>query len=102
MRLVKSCEWLPQPVQDYKPIPLPLPNDESPLITTDQNLNGPSAAKVCGLDVYLLCCFSMAQATCRGQYIVACQGSGVSSKTRRCSADKTQSLNPLVRSKKWT
>ncbi len=70
MRLVKSCEWLPQPVQDYKPIPLPLPNDESPLITTDQNLNGPSAAKVCGLDVYLLCCFSMAQATCWGQYIV--------------------------------
>ncbi len=24
VRLVKSCEWLPQPVQDYKPIPLPL------------------------------------------------------------------------------
>ncbi len=23
MKLVKSCEWLPQPVQDYKPIPLP-------------------------------------------------------------------------------
>ncbi len=21
MRLVKSCEWLPQSVQDYKPIP---------------------------------------------------------------------------------
>ncbi len=25
VRLVKSREWLPQPVQDYKPIPLPLP-----------------------------------------------------------------------------
>ena len=24
VRLVKSCEWLPHPVQDYKPIPLPL------------------------------------------------------------------------------
>ncbi len=24
VRLVKSCEWLPQPIQDYKPIPLPL------------------------------------------------------------------------------
>ncbi len=23
VRLVTSCEWLPQPVQDYKPIPLP-------------------------------------------------------------------------------
>ncbi len=27
VRLVKSCEWLSQPVQDYKPIPLPLPFD---------------------------------------------------------------------------
>ncbi len=25
VRIVKSCEWLPQQVQDYKPIPLPLP-----------------------------------------------------------------------------
>ncbi len=28
--------------------------------------------------------------------IVACQGGGVSSKTRRRGADKTRSLNPLV------
>ena len=38
---------------------------------------------------------------CR-EYIVVCQGGGVSSKTRRRGADKTLSLNPLVRSKKWT
>ena len=31
--------------------------------------------------------------------IVACQGGGVPSKTRRRGADKTRSLNPLVRSK---
>ena len=30
-------------------------------------------------------------------YTVACQGGGVSSKTRRHGADKTRSLNPLVR-----
>ncbi len=30
-------------------------------------------------------------------YIVSCQGGGVSSKTRRRGADKTRSLNPLVR-----
>ena len=29
-------------------------------------------------------------------YIVACQGGGVSSRTRRRGADKTWSLNPLV------
>ena len=28
VRLVKSCEWLPQPVQDYKPITLPLLSSE--------------------------------------------------------------------------
>ncbi len=32
-------------------------------------------------------------------YIVACQGGGVSSKTRRRGADKIRSLDPLVRSK---
>ena len=32
-----------------------------------------------------------------GQYIVACQGGGVSSKTRRDGADKTLAWNPLVR-----
>ena len=31
------------------------------------------------------------------EYIVTCQGGGVSSKTHRRSADKTRSLNPLVR-----
>ena len=31
--------------------------------------------------------------------IVACQGDGVSSKTRRRGTDKTRSLNPLVRLK---
>ncbi len=30
-------------------------------------------------------------------YIVACQGGGLSSKTRRRSADKTRSLYPLFR-----
>ena len=30
----------------------------------------------------------------RNEYIVACQGGGVSSKTRRHGTDKTQSLNP--------
>ena len=32
-----------------------------------------------------------------GKYIVACQGGGVSGKTRCRGADKTRSLNPLVR-----
>ncbi len=41
MRLVKSCEWLPQPVQDYEPIPLPFTFTKKDLnvITNNFSLN---------------------------------------------------------------
>ncbi len=39
MRLVKLCEWLPQPVQDYKPIPLQSDGTDSVTSTADAGGN---------------------------------------------------------------